>query len=113
MMAEGMQKDGTQSETTLTADDILGPYEKIRVGLRPLNMSTTGYLPNPSEIAVADTWHGPYTVLGNPHPGVKVDMTDAYFDRYLDTSKSDYVWLPIRFDGEIPRIDGWMNGGYK
>ena len=30
---------------------------------------TTGYLPNPSEIAVADTWHGPYQVLGNPHPG--------------------------------------------
>ena len=30
---------------------------------------TTGYLPNPSEIAVADTWHGPYRVLGNPHPG--------------------------------------------
>ncbi|MCM1236420.1 MAG: family 43 glycosylhydrolase [Ruminococcus flavefaciens] len=29
---------------------------------------TTGYLPNPSEIAVADTWHGPYKVLGNPHP---------------------------------------------
>ena len=29
---------------------------------------TTGYLPNPSEIAVGDTWHGPYTVLGNPHP---------------------------------------------
>lgn len=29
---------------------------------------TTGYFPNPSEVAVADTWHGPYTVLGNPHP---------------------------------------------
>lgn len=29
---------------------------------------TTGYLPNPSEIAVGDSWHGPYTVLGNPHP---------------------------------------------
>ena len=29
---------------------------------------TTGYFPNPSEIAIADTWHGPYTVLGNPHP---------------------------------------------
>lgn len=29
---------------------------------------TTGYLPNPSEIAVADTWHGPYNILGNPHP---------------------------------------------
>lgn len=236
-----MQKDGTQSETILTADDILGTYEKVRVGLRPLNMSagdfdlavapdgkayyyfervhseticadltadytdvtgyysthfphtnppyvreatahfirkgkhylltsgTTGYLPNPSEIAVADTWHGPFTVLGNPHPkdetntsyhsqissvfkvegqedlyialadrwapehmhlkydeyklrfekafdpefgkkhpGVEVDMTDACFDSYLDTSKSDYVWLPIQFDGEIPHID-WMD----
>ena len=30
---------------------------------------TTGYFPNPSEVAIADTWHGPYTVLGNPHPG--------------------------------------------
>ena len=30
---------------------------------------TTGYLPNPSEVAMADTWHGPYAVLGNPHPG--------------------------------------------
>lgn len=29
---------------------------------------TTGYLPNPSEVAIADTWHGPYKALGNPHP---------------------------------------------
>lgn len=29
---------------------------------------TTGYLPNPSEVAIADTWHGPYTRLGDPHP---------------------------------------------
>lgn len=134
-----MQKDGTQTETVMTADQILGPYEMVREGLRPLNMSagdfdlvvapdgkayyyfervhseticadltadytdvtghysthfphvappyvreatahfyrngkhylltsgTTGYMPNPSEIAVADTWHGPFTVLGNPH----------------------------------------------
>lgn len=34
-----------------------------------ITSGTTGYLPNPSEIAVAETWHGPYTVLGNPHPG--------------------------------------------
>lgn len=33
-----------------------------------ITSGTTGYLPNPSEVAVADTWHGPYTVLGNPHP---------------------------------------------
>ncbi|MBQ7981131.1 MAG: family 43 glycosylhydrolase, partial [Oscillospiraceae bacterium] len=32
---------------------------------------TTGYLPNESEVAVADTWHGPFTVLGNPHPDDK------------------------------------------
>lgn len=134
-----MNRDGSQTETVMTADDILGPYTKVREGLKPLNMSagdfdlavapdgkayyyfervhseticadltadytdvtgyysthfphssppyvreatahfvrrgkhylvtsgTTGYLPNPSEIAIADTWHGPYTVLGNPH----------------------------------------------
>lgn len=27
----------------------------------------TGYTPNPSEVAVADDWMGPYTVQGNPH----------------------------------------------
>lgn len=136
-----MNQDGTQSETILTADSILGPYTKVREGFRPLNMSagdfdlvvaedgkayyyfervhsemicadltedytdvtgyysthfsqpcppyvreapahfrrkgkhylvtsgTTGYFPNPSEISIADTWHGPFRVLGNPHPG--------------------------------------------
>lgn len=34
-----------------------------------ITSGTTGYLPNPSEVAVADTWHGPYKVLGNPHVG--------------------------------------------
>lgn len=135
-----MNRDGSQTETVMIADSILGPYTKVREGLCPLNMSagdfdlvvaadgkayyyfervhseticadltadytdvtgyysthfphkcppyvreatahflrnykhylvtsgTTGYFPNPSEVAVADTWHGPYTVLGNPHP---------------------------------------------
>lgn len=135
-----MNPDGSQTETVMTADHILGPYELVREGLKPLNMSagdfdlavapdgkayyyfervhseticadlnedytdvtgyysthfphtapphvreatahfmrkgkhylvtsgTTGYLPNPSEVAIADTWHGPYTVLGDPHP---------------------------------------------
>lgn len=135
-----MKKDGSQQETVLTSDMILGPYSIVRDGLKPLGMSagdfdlavapdnkayyyfervhseticadltedytdvtgyysthfprisppyvreatahfsrrgkhylvtsgTTGYLPNPSEIAIADTWHGPYKVLGNPHP---------------------------------------------
>lgn len=33
-----------------------------------ITSGTSGYLPNPSEIAVADTYHGPWTVLGDPHP---------------------------------------------
>ena len=231
-----MHRDGTQTETVMTADDILGPYEKVREGLKPLNMSagdfdlavapdgkayyyfervhseticadltpdytdvtgyysthfphtqppyvreatahfyrkgkhylltsgTTGYLPNPSEVAVADTWHGPYTVLGNPHTGDesntsfhsqissifkvpgKKDLYIACADRWLplymdrkyeeyaavfekifsgdvkpeemdnreddlddpgmrNTSIADYVWLPLRFDGEMVYID--------
>lgn len=225
-----MNKDQTQTETVLTADDILGPYTKVREGLRPLNMSagdfdlavaedgkayyyfervhseticadlnedytdvtgyysthfpqpyppyvreatahfkrkgkhylftsgTTGYLPNPSEVAIADTWHGPFRVLGNPHPADetktsfhsqissvlkvegKKDLYIACADRWLpnamdkqyeiyaemfeaiftgqpfdysrmgepfveNTSVADYVWLPIRFDGEMAYID--------
>ncbi len=135
-----MNRDGTQASTVLTADRLLGPYTKVRQGLRPLNMSagdfdlaaapdgkgyyyfervhseticadltadytdvtgyysthfphkcppfvreatahftrnfkhylitsgTTGYFPNSSQVAVADSWHGPFTVLGDPHP---------------------------------------------
>lgn len=230
-----MHKDGSQTETILTADHILGPYKKIREGLKPLNMNagdfdlavaedgrayyyfervhseticadltadytdvtgyysthfphpyppyvreatshfqrkgkhylitsgTTGYLPNPSEVAIADTWHGPYQVLGNPHPedhsltsyhsqissvfkveGKKdlyVAVADRWMPKYMnleyekyskvfekrfnpdfegeveldeellkcvvdkDTSVADYVWLPLRFDGEMAYID--------
>lgn len=230
-----MGKDGTQSETVLTADHLLGPYTKVREGLRPLGMSagdfdlaaapdgkgyyffervhsetiiadltddytdvtgyysthfvrhcppftregtahfvrrhkhylltsgTTGYYPNPSEIAVADTWHGPYTVLGDPHPADptrtsfhsqvssvfkvpgKKDLYIALADRWVpqgtdtldynvygpvvemlsdpdyprdkipmevlasmpkeNTRLADYVWLPISFESDVPRID--------
>ena len=40
-----------------------------------ITSGTTGYLPNPSEVAVADTWHGPYKVLGNPCPSDKSNTT--------------------------------------
>lgn len=232
-----MNKDKTQAETILTADHILGPYTKVKEGLRPLNMDagdfdlavaedgkayyyfervhseticadltadytdvtgfysthfprkyppfvreatahfmrngkhylvtsgTTGYLPNPSEIAIGDSWHGPYKVLGNPHPtdssqtsfhsqissvfkvAGKKDLYIACADRWLpeamqleyeeyakyyeakfrpdfdpeekrrieesfgmkkpveNTRIADYVWLPLRFDGEMPYID--------
>ena len=175
-----MQKDGTQTETVMTADQILGPYEMVREGLRPLNMSagdfdlvvapdgkayyyfervhseticadltadytdvtghysthfphvappyvreatahfyrngkhylltsgTTGYMPNPSEIAVADTWHGPFTVLGNPH---RNDPSNTSFHSQVSSvfkvpeKKDLYIacahrWLPELMDLE-------------
>ena len=131
----------TQLSSVLIADSILGPYRKVRVGMRPLGMNagdfdlvvdpidgkayyvfervhseliiadldedytnvtgyysthfphsqppyvreapayfrrrgqhylvtsgTTGYYPNPSEVAVSASYHGPYTILGDPHP---------------------------------------------
>lgn len=125
-----------------------------------ITSGTTGYLPNPSECAAADTWHGPFRVLGNPHPGdatqtsyrsqiscvfraegkkdlfiaaadrwapdvtadyavygklyerlLKGDI-DAYFsllsygeDKKRATRDADYVWLPVRFDGDVPVIE--------
>lgn len=173
-----MCKDGSQRSTVLTADSFLGPYTKVRTGLRPLNMSagdfdlavasdgkayyyfervhseticadltedytdvtgfysthfprpyppyvreatahflrkgkhylitsgTTGYLPNPSEVAIADTWHGPYNVLGNPHP---TDESRTSFHSQISSvfkvpgKKDLYIacadrWLPDRMD---------------
>ncbi len=240
-----MEKDGTQTETVLTADNLLGPYTKVREGLRPLGMSggdfdlvvdpvdkkayyyfervhselicadltddytnvtgyysthfprpyppyvreapahfrrkhlhylftsgTTGYHPNPSEAACAETYHGPWKVLGDLHPDdmsrtsynsqitsvfkhpEKRDLYIALADRWLpalpqqagekyasgeqyretatlfarmfdpdqeapprsdpaprpNTSLADYVWLPVRFNGDVPYLvweDEW------
>ncbi|MET0375352.1 MAG: family 43 glycosylhydrolase [Rhizorhabdus sp.] len=134
---------------------------------------TTGYFPNPSEVAVARTYHGPWTKLGDLHPDDrsrtsfnsqiscifrhpgKKDLYIAMADRWMgprddaafesgdrsrlvqrafaksfadppqsmtaeekqarnvegglavNTSQARYVWLPIRFEGDRPRID-WM-----
>jgi hypothetical protein len=250
-----MRKNGTQTETVLTAEHLLGPYTIVHEDLRPLGMNagdfdlavaedgkgyyffervhseticadltddytdvtgyysthfphpnppyvreatahfmrghkhylltsgTSGYLPNPSEAAIADTWHGPYTVLGNPHVGDPSDTSfhsqiscvfrvegkkdlyiacadrwvpdhmefsypfygkafDLYFngrgdevpqlakdmgiseeeralvfaDANRDTSIADYVWLPLRFDGDkvfIDWLDEWKIEDYE
>ncbi|MEV7393016.1 family 43 glycosylhydrolase [Streptomyces sp. NPDC091215] len=226
-----MGAGGLQTSTVLVADRVLGPYEIVRTGLRPLGMSagdfdltvepgdgkgyyffervhselicadltddytgttgyysthfprhrppdvreapahftrnglhylftsgTTAYFPNRSEVAVARTYHGPWTVLGDPHPAdptgtsfrsqissvfrhpAKEDLYIALADRWLpdvpahvakqapdlfrrmfagelvdpdndlaavveDTSVADYVWLPIRFEGDMPILD--------
>lgn len=174
-----MEKNGAQTGTVLIADHILGPYKKVREGLRVLGMSagdfdlavaddgkayyyfervhseticadltddytnvtgfysthfpyhqgppyvreaiahfyrkgkhylvtsgTTSYFPNPSQIAVADTWHGPYKVLGNPHPG---DQTKTSYHSQISSvfkvqgKKDLYIaiadrWLPELMD---------------
>lgn len=146
------------------------PAHFVRNGNHYLITSgTTGYFPNPSEVAIARTIHGPYRVLGNPHEGDrsntsfgsqiscvfkhpwKKDLYIAMADRWrpdleklageryltgqyeeeikekfrkifggdteyvlteedakdmrINSSISDYVWLPLRFDGERVFID--------
>lgn len=58
-----MHKEGHQDETVLTADKITGPYTIVNQGIRPLGMSAGDF-----DLAVADSWHGLYMVLGDPHP---------------------------------------------
>lgn len=132
-----------------------------------LTSGMTGYVPNPSEVAVADDWMGPYTIQGNPHVKdescasfnsqvsavfqhpQKKDLYIAIADRWVpefamtkdrydvikrvvlsnydrsvkasmkerlsllkmpmmgsaDTSIANYVWLPIRFEGDKVYID--------
>lgn len=141
-----------------------------------LTSGMTGYVPNPSEIAVSDGWMGPWKVLGDPHVDddssasfnsqasdvFQVEGTEqliAIADRWVpdyvmtkdrydamlravsshydksvkvtfkemldmmrspmmgsaDTSIANYVWLPIEFDGEMPRIrwqDRWRVEDY-
>lgn len=140
-----------------------------------ITSGTTGYHPNPSEVAIANAWEGPYAVIGDPHPDDasrtsfnsqiscvfqvpdKKDLFIAMADRWepwlpaaegedafasgeafrtfsnrfcdlfnpavdvavteddrraikIDTSQSDYVWLPLLFKGdrvEIPWRDEW------
>ena len=91
-----------------------------------ITSGTTGYLPNPSEVAVADTWHGNYKVLGNPCPDDESDTTwhsqissvfkvpgkkDLYIavgDRWcpdcMDIPYAFYKELFIKlFSGELPQ----------
>lgn len=71
-----------------------------------ITSGTTGYYPNPSEVAVGDSWHGPYTVLGNPHVD---DSSETSFHSQISSvfkvpgKKDLYIacadrWLPNRMD---------------
>ncbi len=66
-----------------------------------ITSGTTGYKPNPSEAAVADTWHGPYTVLGNPHP------SDGSRTSYHSQISSVFK-VPGKKDLYIALADRWI-----
>ncbi len=89
------------------------PAHFVRNGKHYLITSgTTGYLPNPSELAVADDFHGPYRVLGNPHPA---DGSNTSFHSQIScvfqvVGKEDlYIamadrWLPMHMDIPYDRV---------
>lgn len=66
-----------------------------------ITSGTSGYLPNPSQAAVADSWHGPYTVLGNPHPG---DESRTSYHSQI----SSVFQVPGKRDLYIACADRWM-----
>jgi hypothetical protein len=88
----------------------------------------TGWDPNPAHAAVANSIWGPWHELGNPCQGPNANTTfhaqstyvfpiagkkDAYIfmaDRWnkADLPDSRYVWLPVLFDAEGPKLK-WMD----
>ncbi|MFC1996338.1 glycoside hydrolase family 43 protein [Chloroflexota bacterium] len=95
-----------------------------------LSSGCTGWDPNSAELAVANTPLGPWEVIGDPCVGPDAAITFhaqstfvlpvagvqgafiAMFDRWnkYDLRDSRYVWLPVKFDGGVPKIywyDKW------
>ena len=62
---------------------------------------TTGYYPNRSEIAVAGSYHGPWTVLGDPHP---TDPSQTSFHSQI----SSVFRHPHKRDLYIALADRWL-----
>ena len=113
-----MEKDGTQSETVLTSDHLLGPYTKIREGLRPLGMSAGDF-----DLAVAPDGKGYYfferniqsvlslqdEIEGNwhnihihcvinsvdMHTGLKITNTRSLFEHLLSMLAYEYPYLKM------------------
>jgi hypothetical protein len=87
----------------------------------------TGWDPNPMHAAMADSIWGPWHELGNPCTGPDANTTfgsqstcvfqvsgkmDAYIimaDQWHKSNLADsrYVWLPIEFEAETPRLE-WL-----
>jgi hypothetical protein len=78
------------------------PAHFTRNGLHYLVTSgTTGYYPNPSEVAVAPSYHGPWTVLNDPH------QLDASRTSYHSQISSVFAH-PAKKDLYIALADRWL-----
>lgn len=89
-----------------------------------LTSGCSGWDPNVADVAVADSMLGDWKPLGNPCVGTDADKTFygqstyvqpvighpnlfvALFDRWKKTDLPDsrYIWLPLQFDGDRPKI---------
>lgn len=91
-----------------------------------LTSGMTGYVPNPSEVAVSENWMGPFTVLGNPHVdddssasfnsqascAFRVEGTDKIIvmaDRWVP----EYVMTKERYDSFVRAIHSRYDKKYK
>lgn len=77
---------------------------------------TTGYYPNPSELAVANTYHGPWTVLGNPHPadGSRTSYHSQISSVFKHPAKKDlYIALGDRWLPAYTEDSSWALGAFE
>lgn len=91
-----------------------------------LTSGMTGYVPNPCEVAVADDWLGPFTVLGDPHVD---DTSSASFNSQpscafqvkcsglivvaADRWVPDYVMTRERYDAMLRAISSRFDKSVK
>lgn len=74
----------------------------MRAGLHYLITSgMTGYIPNPSEVAISNNWLGPYKIQGNPH--INDDSCASYNSQISCVFKH-----PYKKDLYIAMADRWV-----
>ena len=93
-----MNKDQTQSETVLKADSLLGPYTKVREGLRPLGMSAGDF-----DLAVAGDGKAYYYFERVHSETICADLTEdytdvtGYYSTHFPRSGPPFIRAPIFF----------------
>lgn len=83
-----------------------------------ITSGTTGYYPNPSEVAMADSWHGSYEVSKELHKG---DSTNTSFNSQISSvfkhpfKKDLYIAIADRWRPDAPEIAGdkYLTGEFE